>query len=411
MTTSSPKSDIISQLFAPPTRLAALLPDGHFFVRPVTVAADAAPEVVAEQVELALETLSPFPVAQLYHGHYWLPGSTRALVFAAYRKRFTPEEIAAWSDAEVVMPAFAVLLAAPAPAGAVRVLMSSDAIAVFHWGDDSAVPSQSIIHPLAPEASESERLAARDQLLRSIGAGGAVEEWAPPTLRSVTDGRQATFTSGENEVIVAPDLIATLDVRDKTELAERNALHSRDIMLWRVCLGLAGVMALCLVGEAAVWYSGSKVAARTAEVAKRANEVAAIEATKATSDEIARVTARRLLPLEMLNLVRQKRPENTVLLNAITKINVADNSYSLQANGTTTVPDEVAAFKAALDSIPDCTADIQTENQQQDTTRFTVLVTFAGEAVQPETPKPAAPAPAAAPQTPPAPAPAAKANS
>jgi hypothetical protein len=153
------------------------------------------------------------------------------------------------------------------------------------------------------------------------------------------------------------------------------------------------------------------VAARTAEVAKRANEVAAIEATKATSDEIARVTARRLLPLEMLNLVRQKRPENTVLLNAITKINVADNSYSLQANGTTTVPDEVAAFKAALDSIPDCTADIQTENQQQDTTRFTVLVTFAGEAVQPETPKPAAPAPAAAPQTPPAPAPAAKANS
>jgi hypothetical protein len=225
-----------------------------------------------------------------------------------------------------------------------------------------------------------------------VGNGGAVEEWGPPALRSMTDGRQATFTSGENEVIVAPDLIAILDVRDKMELVERNALHSRDIMLWRVCLGLVGVMALCLVGEGAVWYSGSKVAARTAEVAARAQAVAEIEATKAASDQIEQATSRRLLPLEMLNLVRMKRPENTVLLSSSTKINVADNSYTLQANASTTVPDEVEAFKTALNTIPDCTADIQNETNQQDTTRFTVLVTFAADAVQPEQPKAATPA-------------------
>jgi hypothetical protein len=393
MTTSSNKSDIISQLFAPPTRLAALLPDGHFFVRPVTVAADASPEMVAEQVELALETLSPFPVAQLYHGHYWLPGSTRALVFAAYRKRFSPEEIAAWAEAEVVMPAFAVLLAAPAPAGAVRILMSPDAITVFHWGDESPVPSQAIIHPLAPETPEPERLMARDQLLRTVGNAAAVEEWARPELRAMTDSRQATFVAGENEVIIAPDLIAILDVRDKVELGERNAVHARDIMLWRVCLGLVGVIALCLVGEAAVWYNGSKVAARTAEVQLRDKQVAEIQATKAAAEAIEQVTARRLLPLEMLNLVRTKRPENTVLTSTTTKINVAENSYTLQAAGTTTVPDEVEAFKVALETIPDCTADVQTETQQLDTTRFTVLITFLADAVQPDVPIATAAAP------------------
>ncbi len=389
MTTSPNKFDFISQFFAPPTRLAALLPDGHFFVRPVTVAPDATPEVVAEQVELALESLSPFPVAQLYHGLYWLPGSTRALVFAAYRKRFSAEETAAWSEAEVVMPSFAVLLAAPAPAGAVRVLMSADAITIFHWGDESPVPSQAIIHPLAPETPEAERLAARDQLLRTVATGATVEEWAPPALRSMTDSRQTTFTAGENEVIIAPDLIATLDVRDKVELAERNRAHTNDIMLWRGFLALAGVIVLCVVGQGAVWYGESKVGERTAEVQARDKVVAEIQATKAAADQIAQVTARRLLPLEMLNLVREKRPENIVLLNTSAKINVTDNSYTLQATGTTTVPDEVEAFKTALNTLPDCTADIQTTTQQADTTRFTVIVTFAAEAVQPEPTKPA----------------------
>jgi hypothetical protein len=188
-------------------------------------------------------------------------------------------------------------------------------------------------------------------------------------------------------------LIAILDVRDKVELGERNAVHARDIMLWRVCLGLVGVIALCLVGEAAVWYNGSKVAARTAEVQLRDKQVAEIQATKAAAEAIEQVTARRLLPLEMLNLVRTKRPENTVLTSTTTKINVAENSYTLQAAGTTTVPDEVEAFKVALETIPDCTADVQTETQQLDTTRFTVLITFLADAVQPDVPIATAAAP------------------
>ena len=96
-----------------PARKVVLLPDAHFFCRAVPVAENATPTEAAAQVELAIEGLAPFPLAQMYHGHFWRPGAKNALVFAAYRKRFTTEQIESWADAEAVLPAFASLLATP----------------------------------------------------------------------------------------------------------------------------------------------------------------------------------------------------------------------------------------------------------------------------------------------------------
>ena len=69
----------------PPPPRVVLLPDHRFFVRAVPVTEGAAAPEVANEVELALETLSPFPPAQLYYGYFWTPGADRALVFASYR--------------------------------------------------------------------------------------------------------------------------------------------------------------------------------------------------------------------------------------------------------------------------------------------------------------------------------------
>ena len=67
----------------PPAPRVALLADQRFFVRVVPVAGAATAADVAMQVDLALETLSPFPPAQLYHGYYWVPGADRVLIEAA----------------------------------------------------------------------------------------------------------------------------------------------------------------------------------------------------------------------------------------------------------------------------------------------------------------------------------------
>src|SRR5579871_1864848 len=91
----------------PPPPRVALLPDALFFSRAVGVASEAVDAAqrwadVSAQVELAFETLAPFPLSQLFYGHFWADGSTQALAFAAYRRRFTAEQTDAWADAELV---------------------------------------------------------------------------------------------------------------------------------------------------------------------------------------------------------------------------------------------------------------------------------------------------------------------
>ena len=86
----------------PPPPRVALLPDAAFFTRTISIAADATAAEAAAQVELALEAISPFPIAQLYYGWFRDPAAQEALVFAAYRRRFTTDQTAEWEGAEVV---------------------------------------------------------------------------------------------------------------------------------------------------------------------------------------------------------------------------------------------------------------------------------------------------------------------
>src|SRR5258708_10466870 len=106
---------------SPPSRTIVFLPDHLFFIRSIPVDTSAGP--IAVQIELALEGLSPFAVAQLYYGYFLPPGAKSALVFAAYRKRFTQEQTDAWANADCVIPAFTALLAA-APGQSTPVILS-----------------------------------------------------------------------------------------------------------------------------------------------------------------------------------------------------------------------------------------------------------------------------------------------
>ena len=77
-----------------------LLPDDAFFLRVVPLPPGTQPADVPAQVELALEGLSPFSVAQLCYGYYVGPNAGRVLVYAAYRRRFTVEDAKVWAEAE-----------------------------------------------------------------------------------------------------------------------------------------------------------------------------------------------------------------------------------------------------------------------------------------------------------------------
>src|SRR5689334_14355573 len=133
----------------PPPPKVALLPDGLFFTRALPVSAGATPAEAAAQVELALEAVSPFPLAQLYYGYYWAPGSEHAFAYAAYRRRFTTDQVAEWEGAGLVLPAFAALLGAHVEPATTVVLASADGLTALHWGAGRE-PSAMLFRPFPP---------------------------------------------------------------------------------------------------------------------------------------------------------------------------------------------------------------------------------------------------------------------
>src|SRR5437867_365469 len=116
----------------PPPPKVALLPDALFFTRAVPIAENATTAEAAAQVELALEALSPFPLAQLYHGWFWAPGAEHAFIFAAYRRRFTTEQTLEWEGAEIVLPAFAATFGGNVGAATTILLSSPEGMTGVH---------------------------------------------------------------------------------------------------------------------------------------------------------------------------------------------------------------------------------------------------------------------------------------
>ncbi len=355
-TDTAAKPGFLSQFFAAPPRLAALLPDGRFFVRLVPVDPEGDEASTAEQVNLALETLAPFPIAQLYHGHYWQPGSPRALVYAVYRKRFPAEETAAWGEAEIVVPAFVSLLTDPAPAGSTRVLTSPDAVTVFHWGDDTFVPTQAIVHPFAPDTDDAGRTTARDQVLRSLGADpGTVEDWDYPVLHRVSDNGEVTFLSGERPLVIPADLAAALDVRDADEIAYRRGIQRRDIWLWRGCAALVTLVLLCTVAEGALFYGKSQQQKAANLILNDKQEVATLTATEQSTLRAEQIFKRRLPVLELVNFVAQagRRAGSFQFTRVIAQL-TKDNLPQLTLTANTGSLQESNNLLTALKNLPEC---------------------------------------------------------
>ena len=396
MTTPSSSPGFIGRLFAPPARQVALLSDGRFFARAVPLAPETTAATVTEQIELALETLSPFPLAQLYYGHHWVPGASHALVFAAYRKRFPADETESWHVAELVAPAFALLLTVPAATGTVRLLVSPDAVTLVQWGNGAEVASQVTVLPVPPDATEAERTAVRDQALRSLGSNVTAEEWTMPELAGMTDGGEFTFISAEQEIKLSREDAVALDVRDKLEHLQRQKEKKRDILLWRTFLGLAALIALCVLGQGAILVGKSRLQAHQKVLADHLPEVKKLTETEQLADQIEQVVARRLLPLEMLSLVSSNRPVNTVLLSS-----AMDSLYNFTAQARTNTPTEIDEFKTALLKLPQCEkVDVTDSPINNGIATFKIVVRFKPGVLEPEpadaataveTPAPAAP--------------------
>ncbi|HTJ78277.1 MAG TPA: hypothetical protein VL357_04715 [Rariglobus sp.] len=378
---SNPLSSLKRFLPAAPPCKVVLLPDALFFVRAVPVAGVETAADVATQVELALEVIAPFSLAQLYYGHHWKPGADHALVFAAYRKRFTSDDVEIWAGAEVVIPAFTALLK-EAPAAATTLLINgADSLTAVHYGDSSGVPTQVRSEPLSGEATESERTVARNALLRPLGGTIEVTEINEPAqFDPLSPQGEFIFRSGEFSARFTSSEIESLDVRDKIELAARRRAHARDIILWRTFLGAAAAIVLALFLEVALVGSSLWQKQRLAVIAQQTPVVNVIMTSQSLATRIDELSSKRLMPFEMLAVLNSKRPASIQFMRTVT---TALNKLEVEAQTASSA--DINTYRAALNELPECEkAEVLDPRSRDGLSTFRLVVTFKPDAFKAE---------------------------
>lgn len=375
----------------PPPPKVALLPDGTFFTRTIPIAAGASLADASSQIELALEGLAPFPLSQLYYGWYWQPGTDQALVFAAYRRRFTTEQTGEWDGAEVVLPSFAAALGAKVAPATTLLLTSPDAITAVHWAAE-ATPSRVLTRTLDPEATDEERALLRTALIAELGGSKTVVDLtAPLTPDPARSDGEIVFRCGDFVSRLAPTALTAADVRDKAELAALRSSRRRDVLLWRVVLGFAASLLLLTLGEFALVGGRMWQKVREKQFAAQKPLVSKIEADHGLTNKIEELSTKRLMPLEMMTQLTGVDLERKPAEIQFTRVQ-ADQStglYTIFVEGRTNNAAQVSVYEANLRKLPAIERVAAPISQVRgDQAQFTLTATFKPEALlTPEPPK------------------------
>jgi hypothetical protein len=370
----------------PPPPRAVILPDSVFFSRTIALPAGASRSEVVGQVGLALEALSPFPLAQLYYGYFLPDGADRALAFASYRRRFTAEQMAEWGGAEYVLPAFAAVLGCDPAAATTVVLAAAEGLTAVHW-DQGPVPSVVLHRPLKPDATEDERALARAEIIRAAGeARTIVDAPSPPVARAGRSEGELAFEAGSLRSRFPAGVAAALDVRDKGDLAALARARRRGVLVWRVALGAVAACALFALGELALLGAGFWQAARVAKVAAQRPTVARIMEEEDLAIRIDELSTKRLLPLEMISVVSPEvaMPKNPPSIQFLRAMANASALNTIEIEAQTNNAGEIAAYKTAIEQAPGCDrVEIRDQRTQNNVVSFRLIVTFKPGALAP----------------------------
>jgi hypothetical protein len=367
----------------PPPPRVAMLSDALFFTRTVPITKGATQAEAAAQVELALESFSPFPLAQLYYGSYWIPGSEHALVFAAYRRRFTTEQAADWQGAELVLPAFAAVLGAEVEASTTVLLNSFEGWTAIHWSQPG-VPSQVVYRSVEPETTEDDRAKIRDEFVREFGGSRKVLELESPLAAdSGASDREIVFRSGDFVSRLPVSVASAIDVRDKAELAALRNARKRDVLLWRVAIGAAAVLLFLLIGEFALMGGKEWQKLRVREFAARKPAVDNVHKLTHLIEDLA---TKRLLPLEMVTQLVGENNERLPPEIQFTRVfaEQARGLYNVLIEGKANNAAQIAPYETAVRNLPSVqSADIRDLQVIGDRATFKLTVTFKPDALKP----------------------------
>lgn len=329
---------------------ATFVPADRFFMRFVPLAPDLP---AAEQTELALEALAPFPPAQLYWGACVSADRTQALVYAAHRRRFTAEETALWEKGDLAVPTLLPLIGeAPARAG-LRVLVGPTALTGAAWKEKNSWPVAVHSREYGETPTEAMRQQFVAELAAKAGQADLAAEFFPGTGRARREGETLIFEWIDEHQSVRTTTKTlwaeqdSLDVRDRAFLDQRRRERRRGELIWRVLLagGAAAILAV-LLDLGALSFGLMNRAQRTRFKAQ-APLVQELDTAQSLNSRIDDLIHRRLRFFEMLSAVNESRPASVqfVRTNSV-------NRNGLEIEAQTTSPDDIVSFEAALRQLP-----------------------------------------------------------
>jgi len=220
---------------------AALLPGNRFFVR--RLALDG-PDVQA-QVNLALEALSPFPLEQMLVGHLVAADGRTALIYAAHRRRFTPEESLAWPEDCQVVPEFLALCSHRPAAGGVVVHRGEERLTALAWVAGETLPAAIAVGELAD-------VTAAEIAAEAAQRGGLAEGYAVETLTGALRSERrehalVLLAEGATPHELSKKHLDVADIRDTDFLEARRKKERTNLILWRLTQGAVATLVVALL--------------------------------------------------------------------------------------------------------------------------------------------------------------------
>jgi len=349
------------------------LPAERFFVRVVPLSAESEPE---PQVELALEGLAPFPLPQLFWGFLLAPDKASALVYAAHRRRFTPDEIKAWQQAALVVPSFLALAGRPAAVPALVVHASGPQLAGVAWRHAAdPFPAAVMVRGYPADATSEERQAFARDLATRAGLAAVPARFVDGQPEITVSGDALHFhLGGVNgpKLAVSRSQIDFLDVRDREFLADRREQMHRGNLLWRTLLaGLATAAVACAL-EILAQSLHFRTRAAQEKIEAQKPTVDRLETANTLAARVDELASQRLLPFEMLVVLNDKRPGSVQFVRTTTQ-----GANTIEVEAQTANAGDVTNFEQALNGTEGI-AQVKTRDirARDGLTSFVITVVF-----------------------------------
>lgn len=346
-----------------------------FFVRRVPLVAA---EPAGSQVALALEGMAPFPPEQLYFGHVAAADGASALVFAAFRRRFSAEDTLEWDGARLVAPEFLPLLKSRPGDGASAVLhVGAGRVTALAWEAGQELPFAVLCREGGAETAEAVRAEFAER------AGLDAE-----TLLKRSEGDLALVEGGDGAVtarVGTKDLGAlpaawaeTADVRDADFLMAKRVEGVRSLWLWRGVLGAVALLVLSAALDVGGVVLGMVADKRKAQVKAQEEAVHQTETAQTLANRIAELSEKRLMPFEMLLMLNPDRPDSVVFQRAVTR-----GLLKLEVEAQAANAEDVGKFSNALKANKGVAAATTRDvRAREGVTSFVLDVEFKAEALK-----------------------------